>query len=160
MNQLRLILNLCLTLELGIGKKSVDNKKMTIILNKVDLLDATRRSHLESFISSSNALTISCLTGEGIQQAVDQITSNLQDLCGSPSFENPILSQTRHRHHLTKALESVNEFLAADCESPSVDLAILAQTLRNAVRSIGKITGEVDTEEILDVIFRDFCIGK
>lgn len=41
-----------------------------------------------------------------------------------------------------------------------VDLALLAQSLRSAVRSIGKITGEVGTEEILDVIFRDFCIGK
>lgn len=40
------------------------------------------------------------------------------------------------------------------------DLAIAAQLLRSAMRCLGKITGEASTEEILDVIFKDFCIGK
>lgn len=42
----------------------------------------------------------------------------------------------------------------------NVDYAILAQKLRNALQCIGYITGAVRTDEILDVIFRDFCIGK
>lgn len=80
--------------------------------------------------------------------------------CGNPSFENPILSRVRHRHHLSQALESIESFLAVDPENGSVDLAILAQKLRVAMRSIGKITGEVGVEDVLDVIFKDFCIGK
>jgi tRNA modification GTPase len=40
------------------------------------------------------------------------------------------------------------------------DLAIAAQKLRTAMRCIGKIIGEVCTEDVLDVIFKDFCIGK
>lgn len=40
------------------------------------------------------------------------------------------------------------------------DLAICAEDLRRAVHHLGKITGHVTTEQILDVIFRDFCIGK
>lgn len=41
-----------------------------------------------------------------------------------------------------------------------MDLAITAAHLRQAVRSLGKITGEVTADDVLDVIFRDFCIGK
>jgi tRNA modification GTPase len=39
-------------------------------------------------------------------------------------------------------------------------MSILVQKLRNAIRSLGHITGEVRTDDILDVIFKDFCIGK
>lgn len=80
--------------------------------------------------------------------------------CGNPSFEHPILSNARQRHHLCQALVDLNHFLSTNISDEMVDLALLAQSLRSAVRSIGKITGEVGTEEILDVIFRDFCIGK
>lgn len=56
--------------------------------------------------------------------------------------------------------------LSANQNSPShegsqiTDLAICAEDLRKAVLHLGKITGHVTTEQILDVIFRDFCIGK
>lgn len=67
----------------------------------------------------------------------------------------------RHRYHLTQALECIESFLEFNTENErEVDLAILAQKLRTAMRAIGKITGEVGVEDVLDVIFKDFCIGK
>jgi tRNA modification GTPase len=41
-----------------------------------------------------------------------------------------------------------------------MDIVLAAEELRKALRNIGKITGKITTEDILDVIFRDFCIGK
>lgn len=80
--------------------------------------------------------------------------------CGIPSVNCPNLSQQRHRHLLTQCLQYIikfeNFFIGDECP----DYAIAAQELRNGLRCLAQITGEVSTEEILDVIFKDFCIGK
>lgn len=69
---------------------------------------------------------------------------------------NPSLTQTRHRTHLQKSVEALNQYY----QYRDVDLALAAEGLRLGLTSLGRITGKVGTEEILDVIFRDFCIGK
>lgn len=79
--------------------------------------------------------------------------------CGNPSQEHPCMSQERHRNHLNTCLMFLDQFLNRSCK-PNVDLVLLAEDLRMAMRQIGKITGEVSTEDLLDVIFKDFCIGK
>jgi tRNA modification GTPase len=48
--------------------------------------------------------------------------------------------------------------LARAFAAPAIEL--LAEDLRLAVRAIGRITGRVDVEDLLDIVFRDFCIGK
>jgi tRNA modification GTPase len=63
---------------------------------------------------------------------------------------------TRARHRL--ALQEAAEALARALRQTEDDL--LAEELRLAARSLGRLTGRVDVEDILDVIFRDFCIGK
>ena len=68
--------------------------------------------------------------------------------------ESPALTRERHRLALKACLESLAGALAA----PAVEL--LAEDLRLAVRAVGRITGRVDVEDLLDVIFREFCIGK
>jgi tRNA modification GTPase len=68
--------------------------------------------------------------------------------------EAPALTQHRHR----RSLEECGECLARAQLAPSIEL--LAEDLRLAVRAIGRITGRVDVEDLLDVIFREFCIGK
>ena len=75
------------------------------------------------------------------------------------------MSNERHRHFLEKCLQHIEQFMndfqgVTDDSETHLDFAIAAQQLRSALRCIGHITGSVSTEEILDVIFRDFCIGK
>lgn len=77
--------------------------------------------------------------------------------------ECPSLSQSRHRFLLNDCLQSLEKFLISlrrINEGQIIDLAITAAHLRAAVRSLGRITGEVTADDVLDVIFRDFCIGK
>ena len=70
--------------------------------------------------------------------------------------DTPSLTRTRHRLHLQNALDHMGRFLAAD----HFELELLSEDLRMAAREIGKITGYVDVEDILEKIFTEFCIGK
>ena len=77
----------------------------------------------------------------------------------------PSLTQQRHRDNLNKCLTCLKNYLQKTSEigrdsSYEGDYALYAEELRRACKHIGNITGHVCTEQILDVIFRDFCIGK
>ena len=75
----------------------------------------------------------------------------------------PSLTSSRHRDNLEKCLKNLKLYLEKR-NRPTVvdhqDFAIDAEELRQAVKWLGLITGHVTSEHILDVIFRDFCIGK
>lgn len=81
--------------------------------------------------------------------------------CGSSeSAETIPLTQERHRFLVRNAIKALDDFLYL-CSKGSRELVIAAESLRVAMHALGKITGEeVTTDEMLDVLFRDFCIGK
>ena len=102
-----------------------------------------------------DGISISLKTGDGLfmlqqllQQRVQQKLENRGD--------SPLLTRPRHRHALAEALAHLLHGLDAPRGSPE----LLAEDLRLAMRAIGRITGRVDVEELLDFVFRDFCIGK
>ena len=76
--------------------------------------------------------------------------------CGDPLAGSPSLTQARHRAHL----QQCGLALAQYHHYRDQDLALAAEGVRLALTSLGRITGRVGAEEILDIIFRDFCIGK
>ena len=71
--------------------------------------------------------------------------------------EPVLITRERHRRALQEALAALNRALA---EPPADREEIVAEELRLAARALGRLVGRVDVEDILDVIFRDFCIGK
>lgn len=142
--------------QLELTNDLVKDRKLLTVVNKVDLLSQRRRDELKA----SGVLTMSCTQLENVDEILAAITNCLKELCGDPSAESPVLSQARHRHFIQECSTHIQEFLSSFDPSREQDLAILVQSLRNAVRSIGRITGEVRTDDILDVIFKDFCIGK
>jgi tRNA modification GTPase len=74
------------------------------------------------------------------------------------SAAEPVLvTRERHRNALQAVVDALERALAA---GPHGELELIAEELRIAARSLGRLTGRVDVEDILDVIFRDFCIGK
>jgi tRNA modification GTPase len=68
--------------------------------------------------------------------------------------EAPLLTRARHRYALEQAEGALTRALAVH------EIELFAEDLRLAASWIGRITGRIDVEELLDVIFRDFCIGK
>jgi len=97
---------------------------------------------------------ISTRTGEGMDRLLDEIAAHLPDLSGRTSLALP--SRRRHVDSLRQALRAIEESLAGQ----HYGLDIRAEQLRLAGDAIGRITGRVDVENLLDVIFSEFCIGK
>ena len=72
-------------------------------------------------------------------------------------MEAGLITRERHRKVLEETAAALNRAWA---ESAAGREDIIAEELRLASRALGRLTGRVDVEDILDVIFRDFCIGK
>lgn len=97
-------------------------------------------------------LAISAMTGEGIETLLQLLETRVKE---GLDFAGPVpLTRLRHR----RALEGARDHLARGLKTDIAELA--AEDVRLAVREIGKITGRVDVEDLLDIIFGDFCIGK
>ncbi|HRD75753.1 MAG TPA: tRNA uridine-5-carboxymethylaminomethyl(34) synthesis GTPase MnmE [Hyphomicrobiaceae bacterium] len=97
---------------------------------------------------------ISTMTGEGVETLVQTITDKASSLLGDS--ESPLITQARHREHVTRALVALEAFLASDMSAPE----LAAEELRRAAHDLGRISGRVDVEDILDHVFSRFCIGK
>lgn len=96
--------------------------------------------------------TLSVASGAGIDRLIQDLTRRVADAMGAS--DRPYLTRARHR----EALEQTVESLSRSCEAMLPEL--VAEDVRLGLRSIGRITGRVDVEDLLDIIFRDFCIGK
>jgi tRNA modification GTPase len=99
-------------------------------------------------------LAISCLMGSGIGDLLEALAARLGALAGGGTVA---LTRERHRQALSDAAQALGRFVDGQRE---LELALLAEELRLAVAAIGRITGQVAVEEVLDRIFSRFCIGK
>jgi tRNA modification GTPase len=70
--------------------------------------------------------------------------------------ESVLITRERHRHLLSSCRQALQRALSESLGREDV----IAEELRLAARDLGRLTGRVDVEDVLDVIFRDFCIGK
>jgi len=129
--------------------KMVDGNSI-VVLTKADCL--SRPLPCEDGGMAGSALPVSSTTGAGIETLLKQLTEKASSLLAVRSGP----SLTRERHRL--ALEETVAALERGLQAPLPELA--AEDLRLALRSLGSITGKVHVEELLDTIFRDFCIGK
>lgn len=138
-----------LMLDGSLAKPDEDTMKLLddsalLIVNKID---KKRKLKLDA-----TAIEISVQTEDGLDVLIEAIIEKAQNIIGQS--ETPSLTRKRHR----KALEECRETLERSRKAGLPEL--MAEDIRLAVRAIGKITGKIDVEDLLDVIFRDFCIGK
>ena len=119
-----------------------------VVLNKVDVCRPPSVAEIEG----RTALGVSALSGEGVNRLEGLLLDAVAERF--PASGAPVMTRARHR----EALESGAEALARFLEGGGPELA--AEDLRLATRALGRITGRVDVEDLLDVIFGDFCIGK
>lgn len=119
-----------------------------VFRTKSDLLPKGREQD-----HANDAPLVSTATGHGMDTLLAALTDRIASLA-APKSSMPLLTRARHR-------ESVNEALSHIIRArgnPHPEL--MAEDMRMAMRALGRITGRVDVEDLLDVIFRDFCIGK
>ena len=118
------------------------------VLNKTDLLS----SPVPDRIDRHAALGVSCLTGAGIEALLETLVAEIARRY--PAGGAPVLTRTRHRQAVVECRDALTRALAGPADER------LAEELRLAAHALGRITGRVDVEAVLDLVFRDFCIGK
>ena len=136
--------------DLAAGTDGWDTARDIVVLNKVDLLEG-REAPVE------DGVALSALSGRGLPELLARLERSAALVMsdgGSGAEGVPPLTRARHREALTDCREALARALVAP------EIALAAEDLRLAVRALGRITGVVRIDELLDVIFRDFCIGK
>ncbi len=103
-------------------------------------------------IRGGELATLSAATGQGIDRLISDLARRVNDIMGAS--DRPYLTRSRHREALVHCVDALAR--AQEAMLPE----LVAEDVRLAVRSIGRVTGRVDVEDLLDIIFRDFCIGK
>jgi tRNA modification GTPase len=131
----------------------VDNNTL-IIINKIDL---TPNFSLDKFVTKNlPIMTISITRQINLDKLIAKLESKILELL--PDFNSlsntSLITQERYRTSLTSAVENLRNF------SLTKNIELAGEDLRLATREIGKITGKIDIENIFDVIFSRFCIGK
>ncbi|XP_069915051.1 tRNA modification GTPase GTPBP3, mitochondrial isoform X1 [Oryctolagus cuniculus] len=126
-------------------------QRLLLVLNKSDLLPAAGP---EPRPGLPPHLLLSCLTGAGLDRLLEALKAELAAVCGDPATGPPLLTRARHQHHLQGCLDALGRYKGTS------DLALAAEALRVARGHLSRLAGGGGTEEILDVIFRDFCVGK
>ncbi|HYH22586.1 MAG TPA: tRNA uridine-5-carboxymethylaminomethyl(34) synthesis GTPase MnmE [Azospirillum sp.] len=118
-----------------------------VVVNKTDLVASA-----DAVVAGQEAVGVSARTGAGLRDLEARLAALAGErLAGTGA---PALTRARHR----AALEECRDALGRALGAPLPELA--AEDVRLASRALGRITGRVDVEDVLDVIFRDFCIGK
>jgi len=126
-----------------------------LVVNKSDLPAVIE---LPAELAARETVAVSTLTGEGIDQVRTAIRDSFLHGRAVDGREFVALSQARHRDALVRALGFLVRF--AESLGSGAELELLALELREALDAVGEVTGETTPDEVLDLIFSRFCIGK
>lgn len=136
------------------------NKKRIIVINKMDLGKV-----IEKDLNAQGSPTVwtSATRGGGIEELKKTIRQTILGPGNSPSLmgegkREAVVTNVRHKAALEKARIDLRHFL--ESAGQRLPLEIQAIHLRGAIDLLGEITGAVTTEDLLDRIFNEFCIGK
>lgn len=119
-----------------------------VVLNKRDLM----AGEPPASIHGRPVLPLSAKAGDGVDALIAALAGTVESRFAVG--DAPVLTRERHRVAVAEAVASLGRF------DPAIGVEMAAEDLRLAARSLGRITGRVDVDEILDVIFHEFCIGK
>ena len=119
---------------------------VVVLANKVDVAPAS------SLVGGVAPLAVSARTGAGLAELRARLSTEAARLAGAG--DAALLTRPRHRAALSEAATWLAEAEAA------VLPELVSEALRVALRALGRLTGRVGVEDILDIVFRDFCIGK
>ena len=104
-------------------------------------------------------IAVSASTGDGIQALLDLIDHRLAGQHGNPVVDAPVLTRARHRAAVECATSEMRQFLDA-WTNALLPASVAATHIRAAAHALSTLIGIVETDDILDVVFRTFCVGK
>lgn len=137
--------------------ESVNANKTIVLLNKTDLDMAIDLNKVKEYVSEENIIEISALQNEGIEK----IHEKIEEMVFAGTVRNSsdlVVTNSRHKDALYKAKQAIEDALMAiDSYMP---LDFIEVDFKNIWDYLGYINGDTVTEDLLDTIFSNFCIGK
>jgi len=136
---------------------AIEGRLALIAINKCDLLEAgSRESECAAPVCNGvPVLATSALTGEGISELKSRIVAMAT---GGAAAEPGMLTNLRQRETISRALGAVNDAARANAEAIPHEMILL--DLYRALSSLDSLTGQTTSDDILNLIFSKFCIGK
>jgi tRNA modification GTPase len=128
-----------------------------LLSNKIDLVGKDLRTSESSPAKNgiNRSFTMSAQSGAGVDSLVEALSDFARSYFGAT--ESAIVTRARHRKAFEETIAALDRALSHQASGQE---ELIAEDLRSAGTVLGRLTGRVDVEDILDVIFRDFCIGK
>jgi tRNA modification GTPase len=123
------------------------------------IIVATKSDLVANGAKTSANVVVSAHSGEGLRALLDTIEATLASERGMPALDAPVLTRARHRVAVECATTELRQFLSAwrDDELPA---SVSATHVRAAVDALSELIGVVHVDDVLDVVFRSFCVGK
>ncbi len=125
-----------------------------VLFNKLDRIESVPFHANSKESDKESAFSASVKTGSGMDIFYDSFVKQIESLFDGA--EDVLITRERHRNYLASCVDNVNKSLIYT-DSP---IEIRSEFLRQAGDELGKITGRIDVEEMLGVIFSQFCVGK
>ncbi len=135
----------------------IKDKPMIVIVNKTDLPAKLEKTKIEAEFKEHSLIWISLLEEEGLEELREDILKEILDEEISGDDE-VIVTKTRHKNALNKALEAVERVIVS--RETNMPYDFLTIDLKDCLNALGEITGETVADDIIDRIFNDFCLGK
>ena len=121
-----------------------------VVANKIDL--APGAAGWADGLGAGPALHLSVRTGEGMAALLARLEAEVARRFAAGGA--PLITRARHRQALEECAAALGRFALATLPE------LAAEDLRSATSALGRITGRVDVESLLDIIFSEFCLGK
>ncbi|MFU2417318.1 tRNA uridine-5-carboxymethylaminomethyl(34) synthesis GTPase MnmE [Peptacetobacter sp. AB800] len=137
--------------------EKVQGKETILLLNKTDLPQVINEEEVKKYVNEENIIKISALHNEGIENVHDRIEAMVYkgDI---KSSSNVIITNSRHKDALYRAMKSAEDAMRAIEDRMPLDFVEV--DLKNIWDYLGYINGDTVSEDLLDNIFHNFCIGK
>lgn len=134
-----------------------ESKKSIIVLNKIDLNQKINKEDIRLNKFEGNIIEMSTIENKGLEELYEKISElfNLNEI----NFDNEILiTNIRHKNLISDTISNLEK--TEETIKQNMPLDIIAIFLKDILSSLGKITGEEITEDIINEIFAKFCLGK
>ncbi len=127
------------------------------MVNKIDVPNAKKdSSELKKLTDSESICLISAKTREGIEPLEEKIAFSI--LKHELNEESVLITRARHKRALETSFEALGKSIAAFSKRQSLEFVAL--DLKQALDALKEFVGEIYSEDLLDAIFKEFCIGK
>jgi tRNA modification GTPase len=127
------------------------NAPIIVVATKADLVPES--------VKTAADISVSAHTGEGLSDVLVMIEANLARERGIPLLDAPVLTRARHRVAVERATSEMSQFLIAWRDN-ALPASVSATHVHTAVEALSELIGIVHVDDVLDVVFRNFCVGK